>query len=224
MDVTDKYFRHKIIVEEKLIPFGFNADGDKFVLEKPIADCAMQMRVTVSDGKIFAETFDTDTGDIYALHLVDDASGEFVGKVRAAFSGVLEEIAQKCCVTEVFRQEQTRDVIAYIKKKYGDELEFLWNDLPDAAIWRRRDNKKWYGIIMSVKREKVGLEGDGLIEILDLRAAPSDIDAIVDDKTYFRGYHMNKKNWLTIRLDDSVPFNEIAERIEESYYIAGFKK
>lgn len=224
MDVTDKYFRLKSIEEQKLIPFGFGADGNKFVLKRQIADGAMELCVTVENGRVFADTYDCDTGNSYTLHTVDGTSGEFVGKVRADFTAVLEEIAEKCCKTEVFKQEQTKEVIDFIKRKYGDELEFLWDDSPDAAIWRRKDNNKWYGIIMTVKREKIGLEGDGLIEIIDLRAAPADIDAIVDNKTYFRGYHMNKKNWLTIPLDYRIDFNEMVARIEESYYIAGFKK
>lgn len=224
MDVTDKYFRLKKIEEQKLITFGFVADGNKFVLKKQIADGAMVTYVTVENGRVFAETYDCDTGDSYTLHTVDGASGEFVGKVRADFVCLLEEIAKKCCKTEVFKQEQTKEVIDFIKRKYGDELEFLWDDSPDAAIWRRKDNNKWYGIIMTVKLEKLCLEGEGLIEIIDLRASPADIDAIVDNKTYFRGYHMNKKNWLTIPLDYSIDFNEMVARIEESYYIAGFKK
>ena len=224
MEVTEKYFRLKKIEDNKLIPFGFVADGKKFVLKRLIAGDAMEMCVTVENGRVFADTYDCDTKDLYTLHTVDGSSGEFVGKVRADFESLLQEIAEKCCVTEIFKQEQSKDVIDFIKRKYGDELEFLWQDLPDAAIWRRKDNNKWYGIIMTVKREKVGLDGDGLIEIIDLRANPADIDATVDNKTYFRGYHMNKKNWLTVRLDYSIDLNEMVQRIEESYYIAGFKK
>jgi predicted DNA-binding protein (MmcQ/YjbR family) len=31
------------------------------------------------------------------------------------------------------------------------------------------------------------------------------------------GYHMNKKHWNTVRMDDSVPFNLIREMIDDSY-------
>ena len=34
------------------------------------------------------------------------------------------------------------------------------------------------------------------------------------------GYHMNKKHWYTILLDDSVPLEEICRRIDRSYLLA----
>ena len=37
------------------------------------------------------------------------------------------------------------------------------------------------------------------------------------------GYHMNKRTWLTVRLDGSVPFGEIAPLIARSYELAGKK-
>lgn len=37
--------------------------------------------------------------------------------------------------------------IEYVRKKYGDELEFLWTKFPDNAAWRRKDNRKWYGVL-----------------------------------------------------------------------------
>ena len=33
----------------------------------------------------------------------------------------------------------------------------------------------------------------------------------------FPGYHMNKKNWITIILDDSLKDEEVFELIKESY-------
>ena len=38
---------------------------------------------------------------------------------------------------------------------YCDELEFLWQKFPDNAVWRRKDNKKWYGALLTVSKEKL---------------------------------------------------------------------
>ena len=37
------------------------------------------------------------------------------------------------------------------------------------------------------------------------------------------GYHMNKKHWLTIILDDSIDLDEIRQRIAVSYQLASLK-
>ncbi len=36
----------------------------------------------------------------------------------------------------------------------------------------------------------------------------------------FAGYHMNKKHWITIKLDGSVNINEIYELIDNSYNLS----
>ena len=112
------------------------------------------------------------------------------------------------------------NIIEYVRKKYGDELEFLWEKFPDNAIWRRKDNKKWYGALLTVSKRKLGIDSDEIIEIIDLRMKPEDIEKRVDMKKYFPGYHMNKKHWITICLDKTVPYEEICSRIDESYVLA----
>ncbi len=223
MNVTDKYFRYKKVNYEKLKEFGFKEERGVFSLETPVCDGQMVMKTTIRGGEISANVYDPETGDEYTLHTVETSSGEFVGKVRAEFESVLSDLSSRCCETEIFKREQTKQIIAHIRAKYGDELEFLWDGLPDAAIWRRKDNGKWYGLIMCIKREKLGA-GEGLEEVIDVRALPQEIDAVVDGKTFFRGYHMNKKNWLTFCLDGSVDFEEICKKIENSYNLAGRKK
>ncbi|MBR1680176.1 MmcQ/YjbR family DNA-binding protein, partial [bacterium] len=52
---------------------------------------------------------------------------------------------------------------------------------------------------------------------IDLRASTEEIENLVDNKKYFSGYHMNKKHWLTIILDGSVPIEDIYNRIDSSY-------
>lgn len=108
----------------------------------------------------------------------------------------------------------------YAEKTYGDELEFLWNKLPDNAILRRKDTQKWYAAFLKVPKTKLGLDGSEIVEILDLRALPEEIEQIVDGKRFFGGYHMNKKHWYTICLNGSVPICEILNRIDASYQLA----
>ena len=55
---------------------------------------------------------------------------------------------------------------------------------------------------------------------MDLRLSPELMEATVDGKKYFPGWHMNKKNWYTVMLDGSLPTEEIFSRIDESYRLA----
>ena len=111
-------------------------------------------------------------------------------------------------------------LIKYVRNKYGDELEFLWEKFDDNAIWRRCDNKKWYGALLTVNKRKLGLDVDEKVEILDVRANTDEIDNLVDNVKIFNGYHMNKKHWITVCLDGSVPLDEIKRLLDDSYVLA----
>ena len=120
----------------------------------------------------------------------------------------------------MFKSKQAKEIIDYIRAKYGDELEFLWQKFPDNAVWRRKDNKKWYGALLIIPKSKLDAHSNEMVEIIDLRIKPEQVKATIDNKKYFAGWHMNKNNWFTIILDDSVPTSEICQRIGESYKLA----
>ena len=120
--------------------------------------------------------------------------------------------------TIMFREK----VLSYAKKEYGTVSEHLWKSSPEHEVLRHplqagEKKAKWYGIIMKVKREHLGLEGDGYIDILNVKCAPEMVDLLQMSRGYLPAYHMNKRSWITILLDGTVPFDNIAQLIDESY-------
>ncbi len=219
--IIEEIFEHRRILLQSLEKYGFEKNGDIYVLEKYIADRQMKMSIYVdSVGSIDTKVTDVDTGEEYTLFLTDVADGDFVNQVRNEYRQALTEIAENCCQSQVYKSPYTLALIDYVRDKYGDELEFLWKKFDDNAIWRRKDNKKWYGAILVVKKSKLGLHGDGKVEILDVRATSDEIDRLVDNKKYFNGYHMNKRSWLTLCLDGSCDIEELKGRLDISYDLA----
>ena len=214
-------FKNKKADTDKLIKYGFQAVEDKFVYRTEIVDGQFRLTVTLDNvGEITTELYDIQAEDIYTLHLVEGAVGAFVGRVRAEYQQALHGIEQNCFDTDVFKQEFTREILQYAKNKYGDEPEYLWNDLPDAAVIRRKDNRKWYVLLMTILPKRLGLVGDEPIEIVDLRFDVDELPKKIDGKRYFAGYHMNKKHWITVLLDGSVPTDEILDYVDKSYILA----
>ncbi len=205
----------------RLLNYGFVVEGDNYVYVKDMADGQMRLTVSVDgSGRVSADVVDNSTGEPFTLFLVDGIEGAFVGGLRAEYESALEDIRDKCFYVQTYKQRVSLKVIDYIRAKYGDEPEFLWGDYPDTAVWRRKDGKKWYGAIMIVSKRKLGLDVDESVEIIDLHADPDFIDAVVDGKAYFRGYHMNKKRWLTVLLDGSVSEHDVFPLIDASYKLA----
>lgn len=206
---------------QKIKAFGFKEEKDFYSYKKEIADGEFTLSIEVKENKIKTRMTENETGEIYTLHLAEIAEGAFVGQIKEEFENIINEIVEKCYEKEVFIFETSKEVINYIKTRYNDELEFLWEKLPDAAIWRRKDTKKWYGVLMAVRADRLGLKSEEKIEVLNLHACPDEIPLIVDNNKYFRGYHMNKKHWISIIMNGNPPLEEISSRIDTSYKLAG---
>lgn len=217
--------KNKRIVTDRLIPFGFVQSGDTYTYTTDIMDGQFSMILTVTaDGVLTSRVVDTASDEEYVLHLMEDATGSFVGSVREAYQAVIDRMIAMCCEDDIFRSPCTKRLIEHIRERYGDEPEFLWPRYPDCCIWRREDNRKWYAALMKVSRRKLGLNADEEIEILDLRMAPADVVNRVDGATIFPGWHMNKKSWITVLLDGSADFDFIVGLLDDSYALAKGKK
>lgn len=216
-------FKNKTANIDKLIKYGFELVNGKYVYQTAMIDGQFRLTVTVNGNEVSTELYDLTTADIYTLHLALGAVGAFVGRVRAEYEQILHDIEQNCFDTDVFKQDFTREVVQYALEKYGDEPEYLWERYPEYAVLRRKDNQKWYAILMKIPQKRLGLDGDEIIEIIDLRFDASELPLKIDGARYFAGYHMNKKHWITVLLDGSVQLAEILDCVDKSYLLAGEK-
>lgn len=206
---------------ENLVSFGFKERDGRYVYHTNLVDGQMQLTVTLDiEGTATTKVLDTSAEEEYVLHQIDGAAGSFVGRVKGEYEAALEAISEKCFDWDVFKSRQTQAVIAHIQNTYRNELEYLWKKFPDNAIVRRKDNQKWYALLLTVSRRKLGFNSDDTVEILDLRMTPEDIQHTVDGVTILPGYHMNKKHWITICLDDSVSLDKINSFLDKSYALA----
>ena len=111
-----------------------------------------------------------------------------------------------------------RDVILnYAFSTYGTEPEYPWESSPDNAVLRNTMSGKWYAIIMCVKRQILGLDGDGFVDVMNVKCDPILVGSLRMKNGFLPAYHMNKDKWISILLDGSVSMEEIFPLIDESY-------
>ena len=220
MDFIDTIFSGKKADEKKLAAFGFKAQSGGYTIKLPMGESGFYMQTTITLPCGISTTAYDDGGEVYTLHLIEGATGGFVGQIRTEYENLLKQVAQNCFTPDVFKARQSQLVAQYALNTYGDELEFLWADLPDCAVLRRKDSRKWYAIIMTVGKNKFGLNGRDKVEILDIRVNPEELPRIIDNQSFCAGYHMNKKHWLTILLNGSVDIQTIYKYIDFSYTLA----
>ena len=108
------------------------------------------------------------------------------------------------------------EIFEYVKKQYGTLPEYLWSSSPDSAMLRHK-NGKWYAVIMNVEKSKLGLVGNGTVEIMDVKCDPEMTGMIIQTYGFLPGYHMNKQHWITILLDGTVGESKILDFLDMSY-------
>lgn len=219
-EITLKNFKIDI---PKLLELGFIREKDYYKYEKKIMDNQFSLSIVIDKNNIIkSNVMELNVNEDFLLYNVESATGEFIGKMRKEYSNIIEKIKNNCCSKNVYKSEYSNLVIEYIKRKYNDDLEFLWKN-SNNAIWRNKLNNKWYGALLVVEKNKIGIDDEGTIEIIDLLLEPERIEKIIDNEKYFAGYHMNKKHWITIKLDKSVEINKIYELIDNSYKLSKSK-
>ena len=219
--IEDIFANRKVDVS-KALNFGFVEKGGLFYYTVALPKTQMEARVVLKkDGLFRADVYDVPNQQVYLLANVPAARGSFVQQIQTAFEAVLMQIADHCFVGDVFQSHQAHDIRDYIQKTYGDDLEFLWEKFPSTAIVRRQDTRKWYAAFLRISKRKLGINSDDIVDILNVRMEPCDVDRLSDNQTFFRGYHMNKKNWVTVCLNDSCPTAKLCDFINQSYALAG---
>ena len=214
------FIKNKKINFKKLKEFGFELIDNSYYYHTSLLKNQFKMSVKINiDNSIFTEIIDTETNEPYVLYLIENRSG-YSEKVYKAYSEVLEKIKKECFEDEIFKANYTKEIVAYVKNKYGDELEFLWEKSPKNAVVRRKSSNKWYAVILTISKRKIGLESDEVIEVINLHNIPKEIEKLIDYKRYFPAYHMNKKHWCTICLDGTIELKEIYKKIDISYELA----
>ena len=105
----------------------------------------------------------------------------------------------------------------YIAEGYSTQGENPWAQSPTNTVFRHCHNRKWFAIIMDIPRERLGLPGDGILSVVNVKCDPRLIGSFREEPGIFPAYHMNKAHWLTIALDGSAEEGKLKFLLDMSY-------
>ncbi|NTA19011.1 MmcQ/YjbR family DNA-binding protein [Agrobacterium tumefaciens] len=109
------------------------------------------------------------------------------------------------------------EIFDYAEKTFGTKPDYPFKKYPHYAVLRHSDDQKWFGLIMNLPRDKLGLEGEGEVDVIDIRCHPAKVDDLKRTSGFRPAYHMNKQHWLTVVLDGSVSWEDVFALLEDSY-------
>ena len=218
MTVEEEIFQRKEVKWDCLCPFGFTVSDLGYDYHTKFMNGDFEAHLHISfDSSISGTVYDCETGEEYTNIRVKSIRGAFVMQVREEYQKILQNIADSCFISKYFVSEQANRMTQFINEKYGTVPEFLWERTPSDGIFRHSENQKWYGLIMNIPYERLNKERHGMIEVLNVKIDPAEREILLRNEGCYPAYHMNKKHWMTVVLDDTVSDQDIFEHIKYSY-------
>lgn len=201
--------------KEKAHAYGFVENGEVWNYSRQILDGDFVMNVSITTDNVSFQVFDKETGDLYPQVHMESMRGSFVGSVRQACLEILYQIRKACFDVQDFICPQTKRIMAQVQKKYGNQLEYLWEKSPDTAVLRHEDSKKWYAVLMRIPWAKLDKGREGLVEVVNLKH--DQVTDLLSQKGIYPAFHMNKRYWISLALDDSLSDDDVLDLLEISW-------
>jgi len=114
--------------------------------------------------------------------------------------------------------KERENIIAYALSLEGAKADKPFTDDFDTTVLRHADTGKWFGLIMNISGNKVGLSSDAKVDVMNVKCKPEDTFTARElSSSIIPAYHMNKKHWISIILNGTVE-SELTEALLESSY------
>ncbi len=112
----------------------------------------------------------------------------------------------------------------YITEQYGAKAEYPWEKYPQFSVFRHKDNRKWFAVVMRIPKRKLGIDTDEAVDVVNLKCASELLDSMWKEQGIYPAYHMHKGHWITALLDGSVDAETLFWLLEISVELTAGKK
>lgn len=120
----------------------------------------------------------------------------------------------RSCRGEVMKRAELE---SFIMETYNAETDYPWLKYPNYEVFRHCNNRKWFALIMDVPKNKLGLQGEEMLKVVDFKCDPILIGTLREEPGFFPAYHMSKDSWITVALNGSVSDDKTKMLLDMSY-------
>lgn len=193
------------------------------VLDTDVGEEYMPLRSPTAIGAFVGqvrEDYSAILGDIAEhcfrpLPFASDQANRIARAVRKRYGDDVERTFAEDDDTGVFRDGPSRKwygIVLAISKAHLEHLtaEKLARDRGEKLPAESKANRS------GAPQDKDAHPEDE-IEVLNVKLAPEKIPTLEQEEGFYPCYHMNRKHWITVALDERVPDEVILELLEESH-------
>ncbi|MBE6617629.1 MAG: MmcQ/YjbR family DNA-binding protein [Ruminococcaceae bacterium] len=116
------------------------------------------------------------------------------------------------------------EFIRYTEETYSVTHDHPFSDDNCTAVFRHSQNRKWFALVMTIPQNKLGIDGDELVSVVNLKCDPDMKYSFIDGVGIFPAYHMSKRHWITAILDGRVEDDKLKWLLDVSYDLTGIKR
>lgn len=214
MDLVKRVFSNIKINKDLLVNYGFNIVNEKLVYEKDILDDFKLIIEFTNEFNI--KVIDKNLDEEY-LGYKYKSKGGYGSLVESEIETILLDIRDFVCLGHKYLYSQTNRIDEYMSLVYG-KCENPFVKYPHIGAYKESGNNKWYALINRVSYKTLDkLLNEEEVEIINLKVNKKELNDLLKKDGVYPAYHMNKDNWVSIVLDDTVKDEELIMLINDSY-------
>lgn len=115
------------------------------------------------------------------------------------------------------KDKLVNEIAVYIDSLYNVQPEKIFKNDDTSIVFRHLVNRKWFGLIMKIRADKLGLDRNDEVFVFNLKLDPMVARSAVDGKHFFESYHMNKTHWISVLIDEKLDEEKLHLFIDMSY-------
>ncbi len=224
MSLETDLFSHLRPSEQDMTAYGFQKADNAYVYEQEFMDGRFRAVVTVRfDGTVSGRVMDTELDEEYIQVHVPGAIGPFAAAVKEEYIAILEDIARHCFYSVPFVSDQANRLSEQIFGLWHDRPEYTFQD-KNYVVFRHQGNEKWYALFMRIDADKILKGSSGLIDVVNLKVPEEQITSLQSVNGIYPAWHMNRKHWITVILDDTLSDAEIMKLLKTSHDMTAGRK
>ncbi len=217
-DLETLVFEKSRINTARLEAFGFLKTEEGYEIHIPFHNDEFRAEIRVAkNGTVTGTVIETEMEEEYLPLRVASQTSAFVSTIRQEYYDLLCRIREEAFDNQLFVGAQANRLADMIISRWNDACDHPFEKSRDSVVFRVPGSQRWYGLVMRVERNRIcGGDNSGLVEVLNLKAEDAEQEKLICETGIYPAYHMNKKKWISVLLDDTLRDERIFALIRKS--------
>ena len=213
---------HHTLNPDRLEKEGFCKENEVYRIRKTFSDPNFYAILVFGENRFEVKVYETSFNEEYIPFTLKSVQTPLVAGLREQVQAWVSDLLAKAFDQHSFQER----LLDYAQTKFHSPIEHPFHEEPYAStsVLRVKKGGKWYALFMEVKAKTILGKDEGELKVVNLKMDPKLLEESLDHIHFFPAYHMNKKYWITVLLDETTPWDKTKALLEGSYALVAKTK